>query len=85
MIWTNYDSDYASKITTYAASASDGSANGGTDGLQISANYIGPYILKLIGGKMTGYDKYLLSLQKKVPVTSAVAYMQLPAANTANT
>ena len=22
-----------------------------------------------------GYDKYLLSLQKKVPVTSAVAYM----------
>ncbi|MCI7326795.1 MAG: LTA synthase family protein [Clostridiales bacterium] len=75
MIWTNYDSDYASKITTYAASASGGSANGGTDGLQISANYIGPYILKLIDGKMTGYDKYLLSLQKKVPVTSAVAYM----------
>ena len=75
MIWTNYDSDYASKISTYAASASGGSANGGTDGLQISANYIGPYILKLIGGKMTGYDKYLLSLQKKVPVTSAVAYM----------
>lgn len=44
-------------------------------GVQISANYIGPYLLDKIGARMTGYDKYLMSLYRKVPVITSVCYM----------
>jgi phosphoglycerol transferase MdoB-like AlkP superfamily enzyme len=41
----------------------------------MSANYLSSYLLKLIGGKMTGYNKYLLDLMEKVPVLSAICYI----------
>lgn len=43
--------------------------------VQISANYLGPYLLNSIGAGMTGYDKYLLDLYKKVPVITSVCYI----------
>ncbi|MGI6204412.1 MAG: LTA synthase family protein [Anaerovoracaceae bacterium] len=44
-------------------------------GVQISANYLGSYLLDKIGARMTGYDKYLLDLYRKVPVITSVCYM----------
>lgn len=41
----------------------------------MSANYLSSYILKMAGLEMTGYNKFLLSLQKKVPVINAVGYI----------
>lgn len=41
----------------------------------MSANYLSSYILKLAGLEMTGYNKFLLNLQKKVPVINAVGYI----------
>lgn len=40
----------------------------------MSANYLSSYLLKLSGNKMTGYNKYLLDLMKKVPIISAICY-----------
>ena len=43
--------------------------------LDMSANYLSSYLLNLTGNKMTGYNKYLLHLMKKVPVLSAICYI----------
>lgn len=42
--------------------------------LDMSANYLSSYLLKLIGADMTGYNKYLLELQKKLPVITGLFY-----------
>lgn len=42
---------------------------------EMSANYLSSYLLKLIGAKMTGYNKYLLDLQEKLPIITAECYM----------
>lgn len=41
----------------------------------MSANYLSSYLLKLAGLEMTGYNKFLLNLQEKVPVINAVGYI----------
>jgi phosphoglycerol transferase MdoB-like AlkP superfamily enzyme len=43
--------------------------------LDMSANYLSSYVMQLAGMKLTGYNKYLLDLQKEVPIISAVCYM----------
>lgn len=43
--------------------------------VDMSANYLSSYVMNLAGLKLTGYNKYLLELQKKLPVISAVCYM----------
>lgn len=43
--------------------------------LDMSANYLSSYVMNLAGSKLTGYNKYLLELQKELPVISAVCYM----------
>ena len=40
----------------------------------MSANYLSSYLLNLIGADMTGYNKYLLDLQKKIPVLTGLYY-----------
>ena len=40
----------------------------------MSANYLSSNLLKLIGADLTGYNKYLLDLQKKVPVLTGMYY-----------
>ena len=45
------------------------------ENLDMSANYLSSYLLNLTGSKMTGYNKYLLDLMKKVPVLSAICYI----------
>lgn len=40
----------------------------------MSANYLSANLLQLIGADMTGYHKYLLELQKKVPVLTGLFY-----------
>lgn len=40
----------------------------------MSANYLSSYMLNLIGADLTGYNKYLLDLQKKVPVLTGLFY-----------
>lgn len=42
--------------------------------LDMSANYLSSYVMDIAGNKLTGYNKYLLSLQKELPVISAVCY-----------
>lgn len=42
--------------------------------LDMSANYLSSYVMQLAGMKLTGYNKYLLDLQKEIPVISAVCY-----------
>ncbi len=44
------------------------------ENLDMSANYLSSYLLQLIGADMTGYNKYLLELQKKVPVLTGMFY-----------
>ena len=43
--------------------------------LDMSANYLSSYVMNLAGLELTGYNKYLLNLQKTLPVISAVCYM----------
>lgn len=43
--------------------------------VDMSANYLASYVMDLAGLQLTGYNKYLLDLQKKLPVISAVCYM----------
>lgn len=45
------------------------------ENLDMSANYLSSYLLKIMGADMTGYNKYLLDLQKKLPIISAVCYI----------
>ena len=42
--------------------------------LDMSANYLSSYVMNIAGNKLTGYNKYLLELQKELPVISAVCY-----------
>lgn len=44
-------------------------------GIDISANYLGAYLLKKTGSPMTGFQKYLIDLYEKLPVTSNIATM----------
>lgn len=44
------------------------------DNEDMSANYLSSYLLDLIGGKLTGYNKYLLDLRKDIPFISAAGY-----------
>ncbi len=44
------------------------------DTQDMSANYLSSYLLNLSGNKLTGYNKYLLDLMKKVPILSAICY-----------
>lgn len=42
--------------------------------LDMSANYLSSYVMKIAGNKLTGYNKFLLEMQKELPVISAVCY-----------
>lgn len=42
--------------------------------VNMSANYLSSYVLELIGADLTGYNKYLLDLQKKLPVITGLFY-----------
>ncbi len=42
--------------------------------VDMSSNYLSSYLMKVIGGKMTGYQKFLLELQKKIPMITANGY-----------
>ena len=42
--------------------------------VDMSANYLSSYVMQLAGMKLTGYNKYLLDLQKELPIISAVCY-----------
>lgn len=42
--------------------------------MNMSCNYLSSYLLNMMGADMTGYNKYLLDLQKKVPVLTALFY-----------
>ena len=42
--------------------------------VNMSANYLSAYLMKVIGGKMTGYQKYLMDLYEQVPMITANAY-----------
>lgn len=65
MIWANYD------INEQEKAASD--AENGQE-LHLSANYISPYLKRLIGMPMTGFDKYLLDMYQELPVIDAICY-----------
>ncbi|MDO4523356.1 MAG: LTA synthase family protein [Eubacteriales bacterium] len=41
----------------------------------MSVNYLSSYLLKTVKAQMTGYDKYLLNLQKEIPIFTANGYM----------
>lgn len=40
----------------------------------MSVNYLSSYLLNLIGADLTGYNKYLLDLQKRIPVLTGLFY-----------
>lgn len=42
--------------------------------LDMSANYLSSYVANLAGLQLTGYNKYLLDLQKTIPIISAACY-----------
>ena len=42
--------------------------------VRISANYIGPYLKSIIGLPMTGFDKYLMEMNKQLPVINAISF-----------
>lgn len=42
--------------------------------LDISANYLSSYLAKVTNQQLTGYNKYLLDLYKKVPVVTSICY-----------
>ncbi len=42
--------------------------------VDMSANYLSAYLMKVAGGKMTGYQKYLLNLYEQLPMITANAY-----------
>lgn len=43
--------------------------------VDMSANYLSSYLLKVMDANMTGYNKFLLELQKTVPVITANGYI----------
>ena len=40
----------------------------------MSCNYLSSYLLDMIGADVTGYNKYLMNLRKKLPVVTAMFY-----------
>ena len=42
--------------------------------MDIGANMLSAYMLDKIGLSMTGYDKFLVDLHKKIPSLSSIAY-----------
>ncbi len=45
------------------------------NGIDISANYLHAFLMQKTGGKMTGYEKYLMDLYKDIPVLTNICYM----------
>ena len=45
------------------------------DNVEISPNYLASYMLQKIGGRMTGYNKFLMDVYKKVPVITSKCYI----------
>ena len=43
--------------------------------VDMSANYLGAYVMDLAGNALTGYEKYLLELREEIPVISSVCYI----------
>ena len=43
--------------------------------LDMSANYLSSYLLKIMGADMTGFHRYLLNLQERIPVITANGYI----------
>ena len=43
-------------------------------GVELSANYISPYLLQKLKLPLTGFDKYLLDLRKELPVITEICY-----------
>ncbi len=50
-------------------------SEGGQDDLYMSANYLGGYLLNMLGLSLSPYETYLLELQEKFPVISNGGYM----------
>ena len=42
--------------------------------VDMSCNYLSSYLLDMIGADVTGYNKYLMNLRKKLPVVTALFY-----------
>lgn len=42
--------------------------------VEISANYLRAYMTQKLGGKMTGYDKYLMDLRESIPILTDICY-----------
>lgn len=42
--------------------------------VDMSANYLSSYLMKVIGGEMSGYQKYLLDLFEQIPILTAKGY-----------
>ena len=42
--------------------------------VNMSANYLSAYLMKVIGAELTGYQKYLLELMEEVPLITANGY-----------
>ena len=40
----------------------------------MSCNYLSSYLLNMLGADVTGYNKYLLDLKKKLPVITSMFY-----------
>ena len=45
------------------------------DNVEISCNFISAYMRKVIGGRLTGYDKFLLSVWDELPSLSAISIL----------
>lgn len=45
------------------------------DDVQISANYLSSYLLDKLGLRMTGYNKYLMHMYRKLPVVTQICYI----------
>lgn len=43
--------------------------------VDMSSNYLSAYLMKVIGGKLTGYQKFLLDLYDKIPMITANGYL----------
>jgi hypothetical protein len=45
------------------------------DGINLSANYLFPYMQERIGGRLSAFDQYLLDLYEEIPVITTQGYM----------
>ena len=46
----------------------------GKSGADMSMNYFGPYLKKVLGLKMTGFDRFLMDAKGKLPVVSGICF-----------